>query len=389
MSSKRKTRSSFAQVRQARPGGRWSVRYVVDGQRVSGGSYATEAAARRKQRELAYLNDTEELVQPRRPSRSLTLQEYVEQEYRPRRRTRESTNALHDGLFRVHLLGDSSASVPLPRPRLGTMPLSLITAAVVEQWWADRGRLGTPTARRQAYSHLRRVLSMAVADKVITENPCRIGREASPPRSNRPYIDPDLGAQLLAAVPEGLRAAFVVMLWGHLRRGELLGLSHGDYHPARGVLVVERQVHRFTGRLAMTPTKNGERKQVALPVQAREALERYLADNPARFERPRRASEPDPARWPRIFLHPQGQPLADHHLRVAWVKARKAVGRPDLHIHDLRHAGLTWAAQAGASTAEIMARGGHKDHRTAMGYQHADPARDLAIAEALAKGWAR
>jgi hypothetical protein len=38
-------------------------------------------------------------------------------------------------------------------------------------------------------------------------------------------------------------------------------------------------------------------------------------------------------------------------LNRAWVTARRAIGRPDLHLHDLRHSGLTWSAATGASVA--------------------------------------
>jgi hypothetical protein len=58
-------------------------------------------------------------------------------------------------------------------------------------------------------------------------------------------------------------------------------------------------------------------------------------------------------------------------------------GRPDLHLHDLRHSGLTWAAATGASTAELMRRGGHANPRAALRYQHATADRDKALADAL------
>ena len=52
------------------------------------------------------------------------------------------------------------------------------------------------------------------------------------------------------------------------------------------------------------------------------------------------------------------------------------LGRPDLHFHDLRHSGLTWAATTGASLAELKVR-------AAFRYQHATADRDKALADAL------
>lgn len=68
----------------------------------------------------------------------------------------------------------------------------------------------------------------------------------------------------------------------------------------------------------------------------------------------------------------------------AWVTARKSVGRTDLHLHDLRHVGLTLAAATGATTAELMHRAGHASPAAALRYQHATEDRDQALADALA-----
>jgi integrase len=56
----------------------------------------------------------------------------------------------------------------------------------------------------------------------------------------------------------------------------------------------------------------------------------------------------------------------------------------NLHIHDLRHSGLTWAATTGATVAELMHRAGHSSPAAALRYQHATQDRDRAIADALA-----
>lgn len=74
----------------------------------------------------------------------------------------------------------------------------------------------------------------------------------------------------------------------------------------------------------------------------------------------------------------------------AWRQARQTVGLPKVHFHDLRHAGLTLSAQAGATLAEVMRRAGHSSSAAALGYQHAAAHRDAEIAarltELLAQG---
>ena len=62
---------------------------------------------------------------------------------------------------------------------------------------------------------------------------------------------------------------------------------------------------------------------------------------------------------------------------------RERLGVPDLHLHDLRHAGNTFAAQSGASLRDLMVRMGHDSPAAALIYQHSSRASDEAIAAAL------
>ena len=67
----------------------------------------------------------------------------------------------------------------------------------------------------------------------------------------------------------------------------------------------------------------------------------------------------------------RGQPLSRHNRRW-WREACRAAGLPPTtHLHDLRHAGLTLAAQSGATLKELMSLAGHSSPRAALIYQHA------------------
>ena len=44
--------------------------------------------------------------------------------------------------------------------------------------------------------------------------------------------------------------------------------------------------------------------------------------------------------------------------RVKWPELVTAMHLPDVHFHDLRHAGNIWASKAGMSTKDLMARMG-------------------------------
>jgi integrase len=84
-----------------------------------------------------------------------------------------------------------------------------------------------------------------------------------------------------------------------------------------------------------------------------------------------------------VFTGRTGIPLTRNVLQSAWDRARRTIGRPDLHMHDLRHTGLTLAAATGATTAELMHRAGHSSASAALRYQHATKDRDRVLADAL------
>jgi hypothetical protein len=84
-----------------------------------------------------------------------------------------------------------------------------------------------------------------------------------------------------------------------------------------------------------------------------------------------------------LLVGEKGSRLGRHRLNDAWSAARSALGRPEIHFHDLRGAGLTRAATQGAATRELTARAGHASSAAALRYQHATPDRDTAIAAAL------
>ena len=60
-------------------------------------------------------------------------------------------------------------------------------------------------------------------------------------------------------------------------------------------------------------------------------------------------------------------------------------GRSDLHLHDLRHTGLTMLAHAGATVRELMDVAGHSSPAAALRYQHVADGRKHELAARLSK----
>jgi integrase len=64
---------------------------------------------------------------------------------------------------------------------------------------------------------------------------------------------------------------------------------------------------------------------------------------------------------------------------------RAARPDPASRFHDLRHAGNTLTADAGASLRELMDRMGHSSTRAALIYQHSSDERQRMLADAVGK----
>lgn len=84
-----------------------------------------------------------------------------------------------------------------------------------------------------------------------------------------------------------------------------------------------------------------------------------------------------------MFQRPDGQGFTGNALGHAWRKAARGTGLGQFLVHDLRHAGLTLAAQAGGTTRELMARAGHRTSRAALIYQHVAEERNVVLASAM------
>ena len=274
-------------------------------------------------------------------------------------RTRETYRGLLDG----HVL-----------PTLGGLDIGQLAPGTVRGWYARLARAHPSTAAK-AYRLLRTMMNTAVADELILRNPCRIdgaGRESAP---ERPIATLTELEQLVAAMPARFRAMILLACWCHLRKGELCALRRRDIDLVRSSVTVAQSLQQLrNGTLVVKAPKTAAgRRTVAIPPHVLPALTTHLETFTA--------ADPDAL----VFTGERGGPLRPHVLQKHWARARLAAGRPDLHLHDLRHTGNTWAAATGASTRELMARMGHANQGAALRYQHATEDRDRVIAEALAQ----
>lgn len=259
-------------------------------------------------------------------------------------------------------------------PTFGDRPIAAIKPTEVRSWHASLDAR-KPTIRAHAYALLRTIFNTAVADDVISVNPCRVSGAGVTKRARtiRPASLAELEA-LAGAMPERLRAMVLLAAWCALRFGELVELRRGDVDVKRGVVRVRRGAVRVDGEVIIGSPKSGAGvRDVAIPPHLLPMLEQHLN----RHVEPRRDAL--------LFPASDGRNMSPNSLYWHFTPARAAAGRPDLRFHDLRHTGAVLAASTGATLAELMARLGHTTPAAAMKYQHAAAERDMAIAAALSR----
>ncbi len=352
------TRRRFGSLRKQR-NGRWQARYKgPDGRERQGPTtFATKTDAARWLDGVGSDMQRGSWSDPK--DQAVTLGTYAA-DWLKQRRLAPRTAELYSDLLRLHLV-----------PQLGCMPIGKITPADVRRWHSGRLDSTGRTRTRQSYALLRSVLGTAVRDGLLPSNPCAIVGAGQNTNPERPYLSRKQAELLADAMPADMRVLVITTLWSHLRLGELLAVRREDVDLTAGTMHIHRAISRTRTGPIETTTKTKRGRTVHLPRQAIEELRRHLE-----LTGPALPSA-------RLFTHSSGRLLEAHHIRVAWTRARGAVGLQQYHWHDLRHAGLTYVAQRGASTKEIMARGGHSTPAAAMIYQHAAESRDADLAAML------
>lgn len=259
-------------------------------------------------------------------------------------------------------------------PQLGDTKIVGLTPAKVRHWHAELGSQH-PTRNAHAYALLHAICQTAVQDEVLDANPCRI-RAAMQTKRRREVdiLTPAELDRLAARMPAELRASVLLAGWCGLRWGETSELRRGDISADCAVLRIRRAVTYRAGKFTVgEPKTRAGSRDVVVPPHIRPILKAHLK------------AHVQPERDSLLFPGVDGGHLRADLYRAHWEKARKAIGKPNLRVHDLRHVGAVLAAQSGATTAELMHRLGHTTPQMALRYQHVAEGRDAEIAERLSK----
>ena len=355
-------RRRFGRIRQL-PSGRWQAAYVGPDRKVHKADrpFPSDVAAeywiaeQRRKIDLGTWGVVER-------SDGITLRTYAAQ-WLEQRQLRPRTRALYDSMLERLIL-----------PDLGDVVLASLTPAQVRTWHTA---LGTehPTRNAHAYGLLHAICSTAVTDEILDANPCRIrAAMQTTRRRDIEMLTPAQVDKLAAKMPAELRASVVMASWCGLRWGETSELRRKDVTDDYSVLRIRRAVTYRAGKFYEGKPKTAAGiRDVAVPPHIRPVIKAHLAKHVGESQ--------DSL----LFTNDDGSRLRSDQYRYWWELARKAIGKPHLRVHDLRHVGAVLAAQSGATTAELMHRLGHTTPEMALRYQHVAEGRDAEIAVRLSK----
>ncbi|GEK21003.1 putative prophage phiRv2 integrase [Cellulomonas xylanilytica] len=364
-------RSGFGELTKLKSG-RWRARYQVPNSKPR--AYVTAPATFNTKAEAATWLSRQRVdivdgvtLPPKVLADRTTLTEYAERWLDTR--LSKSGSPLRPSTMRVyrHYLDHHIA------PTLGKTPVVRLTPEAVAAWWRtlDPTR---PTVRARTYSFLRTVLADATADGMLTSNPCRMRGAGSVEPATKVYTATvEQLDELAAAMPERLRLAVALGTWASMRNGEVLELRRGDVTTS-SIRIARGVTFDKTGAHVGPPKTTAGERVVALPPHVAQDVVEHMD----RFV----AADDDALLFP-------ATPFGSEHLHQNTFATifKRAVEQTSLpttfRFHWLRHTGLTFAAQTGATVAELQARAGHSTPSTAMRYQHATTERDRDLAAAL------
>jgi integrase/recombinase XerC len=241
----------------------------------------------------------------------------------------------------------------LSPPELAPPEPAAIDLLLLREWLAGLYRLKLDVLSiRRKLSAVRSFFRYLVREGVVPINPARLVRTPKAPKRLPDVPSAEQVNTLLDGVASGKvdrphpardRAIFELLYGCGMRASELVGLNLDDIDRSEGWL-------RLRG-------KGRKERQVPLPRQAAEALERYLGERPvARDERA-------------VILNHRGHRMTPQGLRgIVKLYATCLGSDPGLHPHSFRHAYATHLLSAGADLRAIQELLGHARLSTTQKY---------------------
>jgi len=277
-------------------------------------------------------------------------------------------------------------------PYLGSRTLGSLRPTHIREWLRKLQDGGVaPAYQRVIFANLGTMLTAAVDDRLISENPCRSSSVRAPKLDPRRIV-PWPRERVLAvrsALPEPYRPMVDLAGGCGMRQGEVLGLAVDDVDFVEGVVHVLRQVKLIRNRPVFAVPKGGKTRTIPLPESVARSLEEHITQHPpSAVTLPWRAVDGSPVTATMLFYRDRGRPVNRNDFnRHAWRLALDAAGVPhgrENGMHALRHFYASVLLDAGESVKAVSEYLGHHDPGfTLRTYTHLMPSSEKRTREAV------
>lgn len=348
--SKGRAVNNTGSVRQ-RANGTWEGRVVtgVDpatGKTIRRSVYGDkEKDVRRKMTEIQRSLDTNTYIEPNRITVAEWFTEWLETFCAPRLRL--NTVITYRRAINNHII-----------PLMGMLRLQDVKGIHVQRVFNSLLAKGfKPSSVRTIGVILHRGFEMATKQGLIQINPCNM---AERPHINRTEIHPltekEIPAFLDAISSLRLKNAYALCLFAGLRKGECLGLSWRQVDFEHGTLLIDQQMQKTNLQHIEPHTKSGKPRVIKPPAIAFECLRDEKRRQMAMKLKVGTAwSNPQDL----VFTGKKGGFAGIGEFEYWFKIAARAIGRPDLRPHDLRHTAATVAIASGADIKSVQSLLGH------------------------------
>lgn len=245
------------------------------------------------------------------------------------------------------------------RPALGKSKLTKLTAAQVQQLYADLSARGlSPRTIHYVHTVLSMALKKAVQLRLIPENPAQYVDKPKRSRQEMRALSRDEARRFLdAARYDTYGFLFTVALTTGMRPGEVLALQWKDVNWDQGTLTVQRALVRRQRSWAFKePKTKRSRRQIPLPGTVLHNLRHWRKDQSEERLAAGAAWEDHDL----IFTGNHGQPLDEHHVAQRhFQRILEQAGLPKLRLYDLRHTCATLLLAQGENPKVVSERLGH------------------------------
>ena len=261
-------------------------------------------------------------------------------------------------------------------PHLGDVPVQSLTEGMVKEWirklqnqeYAINKPLSDKSVR-DVFSLLKSVLTDAVDKEIILSNPCRRIKLRKPTAGSK---KPMMSEKEIQALINELRGApherfYLFSMFFGLREMENLGLTMQDIDFERKVIHLRYQLRKDFSEVVLVGEtkhfkylKDHEQRDIYFGSEIEALLKEQIMEEEIKKKElgsawPVRELE----RGDLLFSSPTGSYLSYRTIYDCFKRRVKNIGRPDITVHDLRHAYAMLALKSGDSVKTVSEHLGH------------------------------